>query len=389
LISAAEAQHEAAPTAEVDGFRFDHASLLACAWGRPSAAFGPMYQRFDGTRRVARLPGPPYHFMSRVSRIDGPIGVCKPGASIEIAYDVPPDAWYFGDNGHRVMPFCVLLEMVLQPCGWLASYVGSALLEGEDLKFRNLDGTGRVLAELPPDAGTVRTVTTLKSVSRSAGMILQAFTVRCYVGETAIYELDTGFGFFPKAALENQVGLPTSVEQRALLSSPTDFSVDLTARPARYCEGSLRLATARLLMIDRVTACDPAGGKQGLGFARGEKDVDAGEWFFKAHFFQDPVQPGSLGLEAMLQAVSALAIDLGLGEGLVAPRFEAQASGVTMSWKYRGQVIPESRVVVVDVELTEVRRQVGSVLALAAGSLWVDGKRIYEAKDLAVRIVPS
>ena len=50
--------------AVVDGFRFDHASLLACAWGQPSAAFGPMYARFDATRRVARLPGPPYHFMS-------------------------------------------------------------------------------------------------------------------------------------------------------------------------------------------------------------------------------------------------------------------------------------------------------------------------------------
>jgi 3-hydroxymyristoyl/3-hydroxydecanoyl-(acyl carrier protein) dehydratase len=38
---------------------------------------------------------------------------------------------------------------------------------------------------------------------------------------------------------------------------------------------------------------------QGLGWLRAEKDVDAGDWYFKAHFFQDPVQPGSLGVQAM------------------------------------------------------------------------------------------
>ena len=47
--------------ASIDGFTFDYASLLACAWGKPSAAFGPMYERFDSPTRVARLPGPPYH----------------------------------------------------------------------------------------------------------------------------------------------------------------------------------------------------------------------------------------------------------------------------------------------------------------------------------------
>ena len=52
---------ETKPVASHDGFPFDYASLLACAWGRPSKAFGPMYAPFDGTRKVARLPGPPEH----------------------------------------------------------------------------------------------------------------------------------------------------------------------------------------------------------------------------------------------------------------------------------------------------------------------------------------
>jgi hypothetical protein len=51
-----------------EGFPFDYASLLACAWGRPTNAFGPLYSPFDSARRVARLPGPPYHFLSRITR---------------------------------------------------------------------------------------------------------------------------------------------------------------------------------------------------------------------------------------------------------------------------------------------------------------------------------
>ena len=355
------------------GFPFDYNSLLACAWGKPSKAFGPMYERFDGTRRVARLPGPPYHFMSRVTRIDGELGVCKPGAEIEIEFEALKDAWYF--EGNAAMPFCVLLEAALQPCGWLASYVGSALVSDTDLSFRNLDGTGTVLAEIPPSGGTLRTTTKLKSVSRSSGMVLETFQVRCFAGDKPVYELETGFGFFPKSALENQVGLAVSDEQRAQLNGASDFLVDLTAKPFPGMPGEM------LLMIDRVTAFEPRGGKAGLGFLRAEKDVDAADWFFKAHFFQDPVQPGSLGVEAMLQLLRFFLI-----HGGAQGRFEMAA--LPHTWKYRGQVVPENKLISVTLEITADNTDAqGARTAVGEASLWVDGKRIYEAKGLAIRFV--
>ena len=92
-------------------------------------------------------------------------------------------------------------------------------------------------------------------------------------------------------------------------------------------------------MIDRVTAFEPTGGIAGLGRIRGEKDVDASEWFFKAHFFQDPVQPGSLGLEAMVQLLQVAMKLRGMADGMKAPRFEPLALGVPLTWKYRGQVL--------------------------------------------------
>jgi len=373
-----------------DGFRFDYRSLLACAWGRPSEAFGAMATIFDGTRHIARLPGPPYHFMSRVTHVEGEMGSLRTGASIELEYDIPPDAWYFDENGAAVMPFCVLLEAVLQPCGWLAVYIGCPGSAPIDLFFRNLDGTGRVHAELPRDAGTLRTRTTLTSISRLGTIILASFEVECRVDQTLVYTLQTGFGFFPAEALASQVGLPVDDAQRSELSRPCDLELDLRRRDAstaRYFEGSARLPGPMLLMLDRITGLWPEAGRAGLGRVRGDKLVDHRQWFFKAHFFQDPVQPGSLGLEAMLQLLQFYMLHQGMDRELENPRFEPIALGRSFTWKYRGQVIPERERVTVELEILERGRDDRGVYAVAESSMWVDGLRIYHTPNLAMRMV--
>ena len=243
-----------------------------------------------------------------------------------------------------------------------------------------------MLAEVSPASGPLRTIATLASVSRSGGMILESFQVRCLLGETPVYEMQTGFGFFPAATFENQAGLSTTAEQSAELGAASDFLVDLTTRPARYCQGSLRLAEPRLLMLDRVTACDPRGGRAGLGFLRAEKDVNPAEWFFKAHFFQDPVQPGSLGLEAMLQLLQFHMLHTGLADGLAHPRFAPIEPGRAITWKYRGQVVPRNRLITITMEITEQGRTAAGPFAVADASLWVDGKRIYQVAGLGMLV---
>ncbi|MEZ5468812.1 MAG: beta-ketoacyl synthase N-terminal-like domain-containing protein [Lysobacterales bacterium] len=370
----------------INGFAFDEHSLLACALGRPSAAFGPMYRRFDGPTRVARLPSPPYHFISRIAHIDGPIGVMRGGARVVAEYDVPAAVWYLDENGTRVMPFAVLLEAALQPCGWLSSYVGSALTVDSELGFRNLDGEGTVLAELPGGAGTLTTEVELTDVSASAGMIIENFRVRCHLGGREVYQLKTVFGFFPPEALAAQAGLPVSAGQRELLTRPANVDIDLAALDTAPT-GELRLPGSMLRMIDRIEGHWTDAGAAGLGQLRAVKDVDSGEWFFKAHFFQDPVQPGSLGLEAMLQTLQyALLQHLSPAERASA-RFQSIALDQHHRWKYRGQVLPHHRQVHTTLELTELRREASGWLAMGDASLWVDGQRIYEATGLGVRAV--
>jgi acyl transferase domain-containing protein/3-hydroxymyristoyl/3-hydroxydecanoyl-(acyl carrier protein) dehydratase len=376
--------------AAAGGVTFDYPALLSAAWGKPSDAFGESYRRFDGTRRTARLPGPPYHFMSRVVRIEGDPNRFAAGVEVEIEYDPPPDAWYFEANGTATTPFAVLLEAALQPCGWLACLIGSPLQVETDVLFRNLDGTGVVKGELRPGDGPLRTVTRLTNLSRSGGMILTTFGVECLLADRVVYELDTVFGFFPPSAFEHQPGLTTSAEQSAMLAEPCDFTLDLGRRegPA-FAPSSPRLAGPMLLMVDRITGFWPDGGSAGQGRVRGEMDVDPASWFFKAHFFQDPVQPGSLGLEALLQLLQWYMVHTGLTGELENARFEPIALDITHTWKYRGQVIPSNRLVTTTIDITAIEHEDRAVRAACDGSLWVDGKRIYEVTGMTMRAVSS
>ena len=54
---------------------------------------------------------------------------------------VPARAWYFEQNGAPTMPLAIVMEAALQPCGWLATYVGSVLESQADPAVPNLDGT--------------------------------------------------------------------------------------------------------------------------------------------------------------------------------------------------------------------------------------------------------
>lgn len=382
-------QSDPRPFATAGDVRGDYAALLACAWGKPSDAFGSMFRPFDGTRRTPVLPGPPYHFMSRITRIDAKAQEPRLGASIEAEYDVPADAWYFRDHGARAMPFCVLMEANLQPCGWLAMFFGFPLKSDEDLYFRNLDGTATVDREVLPGAGTLRTRVTLTQSSAFGGMVIVSFDTACWLGEQSVCRLTTSFGFFTKDPLAQQVGLPTTPAELSPWDASGDFSRDLTGHLPRYFAGPLRLPHGPLRMIDRVLGYWPDGGKAGLGRLLAEQSVDPAAWYFKAHFYRDPVQPGSLGVEAMIQLLQFYMIEGEMHAGVSNPVFEPIASGKPATWKYRGQVLHQNNRVQVEMDVVETGRDEHGPYAVADAWLWVDGMRIYQARGLAVRVLSA
>lgn len=353
----------------------DQDALLECANGAPSRAFGKMYAPFDTGGRVPRLPQPPYHVMSRVTNVSTRPGVQGTGARIRAEYDIPPDAWYFADNRSGAMPFAVLNEIVLQPCGWLASHCGFALQGGD--RFRNLEGDGRVLRSVHPDDGTLIVDTTLSSFSKVGPMTIVGFEVAARLESGApVMTLETRFGFFPAAALVRQAGLAATPADREYLA--------LAPSGADLTPSDPRLASGKLCMLDRVDYFDPAGGAAGLGLIRGRQAVDPYAWYFKAHFFNDPVQPGSLGLDALQQLLMrAVLLKFGPGalEGAVA---ETPTNAERVKWSYRGQVTPEKKEVTTVIELISLDRSGNCLVAVARGSLWCDGLRIYEANPISL-----
>jgi 3-hydroxymyristoyl/3-hydroxydecanoyl-(acyl carrier protein) dehydratase len=300
-------------------------------------------------------------------------------------YDVPIDAWYLDENGNRTMPWCILLEAALQPCGWLSVYVGCPIVASENVFFRNLDGAGKMTGEVFGGC-TVRTHTKVTSVSNVSGIILVSYKIECSVGDRQVCHLTAGFGYFPTAALDSQPGLKTTPEQRARLVAESPVQVDLAERPEKYCAGPLRLPGPMLLMIDRVTGFWRNDGAAGKGRLRVEKTVNPKDWYFRSHFYSDPVQPGSLGIEQMLQTLQFYVIEENLHDGIEQPYFEPLVLDSHISWKFRGQVRPEKKRIVSEIEIVSVERSAQGVTVLANGSLWVDGVRCYEAKAIGVRV---
>ena len=140
-------------------------------------------------------------------------------------------------------------------------------------------------------------------------------------------------------------------------------------------------------MIDVIEIFNPTGGPHGLGFIRGSKKVIPEEWFFKAHFYQDPVCPGSLGLESFLQLLKFVALERWGTTYAESHHFEPITTGKPHTWVYRGQIIPSDQRVQVEAVITDIQESPYPIIT-ANGFLSVDGRIIYEMKDFGIRLIP-
>jgi PfaB family protein len=375
--------------------RFDREHMLEFAGGSPSRAFGAPYEPFDRDRFIARLPRPPYLMIDRVRSIEPRAWELKPDGWIEAEYDVPGDGWYFRADRTPAMPLSIILEVALQPCGWLAAYMGSALKSENDLRFRNLGGTATLSSEILPDAGTLTVRARLTQASEAADMIIEHYDFEVRQPNQQLYSGNTYFGFFTTPALAQQEGIrqadlqvynPTPQEATY---SQTEELVDyapLTPGDLQYDRASgLVLPAKALRMIDRIEICLPDGGPHGLGFVRGSKPVDPGEWFFKAHFYQDPVCPGSLGIESFIQLLKYLARKR--WPDLIKTHRFALLTEDSHSWIYRGQILPHNRLITVEASITGIQDGPQTRI-IADGYLQVDGLYIYKMENFGIELLP-
>jgi len=147
-----------------------------------------------------------------------------------------------------------------------------------------------------------------------------------------------------------------------------------------FGEGNAQLPLPPMLMVDRIKSITKDGGLYDKGFIHAELEIKPALWFFDCHFENDPVMPGCLGLDAMWQLTGFF---LGWMGG--AGRGRALGSGKV---KFTGQVTPSNKLVSYKISLKRVVMR-KLVMGIADGSVEVDGKEIYQAKDLKVGLFTS
>jgi 3-hydroxyacyl-[acyl-carrier protein] dehydratase/trans-2-decenoyl-[acyl-carrier protein] isomerase len=144
--------------------------------------------------------------------------------------------------------------------------------------------------------------------------------------------------------------------------------------------GNAQLPTDKMLMIDRIPHISSEGGNYGKGEIVAELDIHPDLWFFQCHFPGDPVMPGCLGLDAMWQLVGFF-----LGWRGNPGRGRALGCGEV---KFSGQILPSASKVVYNINIRRVIER-KLIMGIAEGSLSVDGREIYTAKDLRVGLFSS
>jgi len=139
--------------------------------------------------------------------------------------------------------------------------------------------------------------------------------------------------------------------------------------------GNAQLPLPPMLMFDRITCIESAGGKHGRGYLEAELDIRPDLWFFLCHFERDPVMPGCLGLDAMWQLIGFyLAWKGGLGRGRALGGGDVQ---------FTGQVTPDKRLVRYQVEIKRIVQR-ALVMGVADATMQVDGVTIYTGANLRV-----
>lgn len=364
--------------------------MAHAAKGDLATAMGTEFEIYRRTR-APYIPNGDFLYVDRVMGLTGTRGQLKPGAVMVTEYDSPPEAWYYAENGDTFMPNFVYMESSLQAAILLGYYLGATLPHPDrEYSIRNLDGKATLVRPIDMRGKTIRQTSTLLSSQAVPGAILQRFRYELAADGEVFYTGESLFGYFSEQALANQVGLDSGryvapwLEQQQLPPG-TVRSVDLTAVRGR--PGGPRMPQHRLALLDWLDVV-PDGGAHGKGYLRAHRKIRPEDWYFERHFYRDPVMPGSLGVEAILEALRAYVLELGLADGISNPVF-ALPAGVELGWKYRGQILRGDREMDVELHVKEVRRDAGRLLVIGDASLWKPGLRIYELENVAVEVRPG
>jgi acyl transferase domain-containing protein/3-hydroxymyristoyl/3-hydroxydecanoyl-(acyl carrier protein) dehydratase len=334
---------------------WDQDQILEMTTGRLSKVLGPSYAAVDDYPVRARLPSPPFLFVTRVTRIDAELGQLRP-SSIEMEYDIAADCLFAQGDTVSSVAFTESAQIGIL----LMGYLGIDVISSGRLRYRVADTTTTFLDDLPPPGATVRGVFRNTSFSKHGDTTLAHSDYECFHGDRLFLRMAALGGFFTKQDVASSRGLSRRTPVAARQAPPAGLPFLVPARSAfgkreleafyagdyASCFGSPAYrAPARpvprplpaVQMLDRVEKVALVGGDFGLGEIVAEKDLAVDHWAFDAHFKNDPVFPGSLVIEGINQLVTFAMFHLGVVE-----RYRdcilTSLRGVKTRTSFRGQI---------------------------------------------------
>src|SRR5438477_12971271 len=102
-----------------------------------------------------------------------------------------------------------------------------------------------------------------------------------------------------------------------------------------FGESTPKLPSPPLLAFDQIVEISTEGGKFGRGYAIARKDLSSIMWIFDSHFPQDPVMPGTMLVEGLLQLA-------GFFGAYVGGRGRGRAARIN-DIKFLAEVMPEDK----------------------------------------------
>ena len=280
---------------------------------------------------------------------------------------------------------------------YLAADLGPAGIRVNALSagpMRTLAGSGissaRYIYKWSQENAPLRRSITLEEVGSAALYLLSSLS-SAVTGE--VHHVDAGYNIVgmkaipperlaaeaakiaSKAAAQEAAALDTKFKYTARDPSFSYDDIIKCAKGQLFGPKNARLPMPPMLMFDRITDVNEAGGQFGKGEIIAEFDIKKNLWFFECHFLTNPVMPGCLGLDALWQM-------LGFYLGWLGCPGRGMALGVG-EVRLRGQVLPAGRLVRYHVELKRVIQR-RLILGIADGTMTLDGEIVYQAKDLRV-----
>jgi len=394
-------QSQAAPKRD---YLWDREQVIEMTDNSMSAILGKQYEEVDKYPVRARMPLPPFLFVSRIISIDAEFGKLRP-SSIVAEYDLDEECVFrTGDTRISSLIGSEASHIAI----FLIAYMGLDAMSKGTLSYRAVDSSQISYSEKPFRVGdTMRTVLKINRFIQNGSTILMFFSFETYNGDELVAVTEATGGFFTKEELASNKGIITP--KRVLNKpEPKEFLHFSDLKQTSYneeqvsefyngnyngCFGEVRVASSMkekyyvkyMKMIDRVTDIDYNGGMYGRGFISGEKQLTPDMWPFKAHFKNDPVFPAIVMTDGVTQLCAFLFAHSGLLSIYKSTDF-TMITGNCVKSKFRGQARHGYSTLRYDVHVKDVIRTDDSVTVYFDAGIFNDGIQIISVENFALKV---